>query len=151
MNKIDIDTLSLELTKEIANTHQLEKNLPPKLLYRFRKWLKSFASGLSPEQHQKMGKAIDSAYKEIMGTKTLKKNEAMASFYDSGLVKMDFGSEVDPKVKDAALKWAKRRGLKVVEASLDKSANVPSHYVLAPQSVSKPQLDICVKQIKFLT
>jgi hypothetical protein len=63
--------------------------------------------------------------------KTLQKNEMLASFYDNGHIRLDFGGEVDSKVKDAAMKWAKNRGLKTSEASLDKSAGAPSYVVMS--------------------
>jgi hypothetical protein len=147
--KNDIDSVSAELTQELAFS-PLEKMLPPKLRYRYYKWLKQFRgsspSKSSPDQVQK---TIEKAYEHIEAVKTLKKNEVMASFYESGAIRMDFGSDVDPKVKEAAMKWAKRRGLRASEASLDKSADAPSYVVYsAPFSEAK---GLPAKYLKYST
>lgn len=146
--KKSIDEMSAELTKEFSAKEmsfpEFEKALPPKLAYRFRKWLNSFAyrqtSGTKVEDH------VKSAIDDLVAGKTLQKNEAMISFYDSGIIKMDFGSAVNPKIKEAAMQWAKKRGLKAVEASLAKSAKTMSQVVFGDSSKKS---GICVKRLKF--
>lgn len=132
----DIDTLSLELTEEM-----LSKALPPKILYRFRKWMrtkrpKSVHDALALKSEEKIHTIAD-----------LAKNETMASFFESGHIKMDFGSAVPEKVKKAALEWAKRKGLKAIEASLAKSANSPSSVTFS--SSDSYELGQCARQIKW--
>ena len=139
MNR-DIDTVSADLTQELTFA-SLEKTLPPKLLYRFRAWMKKFRP--SPDEVKEVQKAMNF----IESVKSLKKNESLASFYDDGHIRLDFGSDVSPKVKEAAMKWAKKRGLKASEASLDKSASAPSYVIMStgqPISINTP-----LKSIKF--
>lgn len=133
---MDIDSLSVELTKELA-LPPLEKALPPKLRYRFYKWLKDFR-GKQPRTPKPamVQQAVQKAVEHMAGIKELKKNEIMASFYDNGHLRMDFGGEVDKKVKDAALRWAKRRGLRASEASLDKSDGANSYIVFSNGNAS---------------
>lgn len=150
----DIDSVSAELTKELAQFQYLEKALPPKLKYRFYRWLQQFKHNAAGKQMTGQSAAIQaavkSAHEEIAGLKELKKNEAQASFYDSGMIKMDFGPDVDPKAKEAAMKWAKRKGLQVTEAGLTKSADSFSSITFAPSSHSATS-PICVKRVKFIS
>ena len=44
-----------------------------------------------------------------------------ATVYDSGAVRLEFGPEVSEELKQRAVKWAQKRGLKPVEASMAKS------------------------------
>jgi hypothetical protein len=124
--KRDIDSVSAELTSELAFT-PLEKKLPPKLLYRFRKWMQQYRGKQAAPAQQQIQKAME----HLSAIKTLQKNEMLASFYDNGHIRLDFGGGVDAKVKEAAMKWAKKRGLSASEASLDKSAGAPSYVVMS--------------------
>lgn len=45
----------------------------------------------------------------------------MARVHSDGIVKLDFGAEVPQSIKKAAIDWAKRKGLKPIEANLSKS------------------------------
>jgi hypothetical protein len=129
----DIDQVSAELTEEL-----LAKALPPKLLYRYRSWMRR----MRPRTTQDV-----LSLTEIQPIENLKKNEAQATFFDSGHIKIDFGPNVPEKVKKAALEWAKRKGLKAVESSLTKSATA-SQSVLYSANIAilgKP-----VDQIRFL-
>lgn len=147
---INIDDLSTELSKEIA-LENLEKKLPPKLLYRFRKWMRRMrprAGTVMPTE--KFEQLVSSQFSEIEEVSNLAKNEAMASFYDNGIVKMDFGAEVNPKVREAALKWAKKKGLNAIEASLNKSSDKPSSFVFS--SVEEfSEFGSCVKRLRWQT
>lgn len=88
--------------------------LPPKLKYRFEKWRRAhLAQSLQP----KTPKLGDLQMSEI------KKHDAQVSFYKSDVVRMDFGSNVDPKTKQMAMAWAKKKGLNIVDESLQKGAN----------------------------
>lgn len=130
--KKSIDELSAELTKEMV-FESFEKGLPPKLAYRWRKWMQKLRSAAPALFHErgkqdlamseKFEKLVNQKIKEIVSIKELKKNEGMASFFDNGIIKMDFGPEIDPEIKKAAIKWAKRKGLNAVEATLAKSAD----------------------------
>jgi hypothetical protein len=143
---INIDDLSLELTREIA-LENVEKALPPKLLYRFRRWMRMHG-GRVPSAH--LQHLVTEKFEEISNLANLQKNEAAVSMFDNGIVKMDFGSDVDPKVKDAALKWARRRGLTPVEASLNKSANIPQSFVFAADP-DFAEYGRCKKRLRWLT
>ena len=61
----------------------------------------------------------------------LQKNEVAAYEYDNGLIHLDFGEEVPEDVKQAAIRWAKKRKLNIVEASLRKSISSRSSIVFA--------------------
>lgn len=145
---MDIDKVSLELTQEIA-LESIEKTLPPKLLYRFRRWMRQMRQ-TSPIANLPVGKfeqIVFEKFKEIQSSTALAKNEAAASFYDGGIIKMDFGSDIKASVKDAALRWAKKKGLKVVEMSLNKSADEVSTYKFAASdSASEGH---CIKRVKW--
>ena len=141
---MDINQMSMELSKSLG-MESLEKALPPKLRYRFYKWLKGAASrGVN---QQTLQGAVQKAVQDVLGAKQLAKNETMASFFDSGAIRFDFGSEVSDKTKKAALDWAKKRGLKTVEASLDKSADANSYVVYGQKNI--PDEAVCLKQVKF--
>jgi hypothetical protein len=139
----DIDSVSADLTRELAFS-PLEKMLPPKLRYRFYKWLKTYG-GSRNSLMPNVQKSVNAAYEHIAAIKELKKNEVMTSFYDDGAVRMDFGGAIDPKVKKSAMEWAKRKGLKASEASLDKSAGCASYVVYASDAAPK---GVCVKYTK---
>ena len=130
----DIDSLSLELTEEM-----LQKALPPKILYRYRRWMRK----MRPQSLQEV-LALSEKPQTIS---TLSKNETMASFFDSGHIKMDFGSGVPEKTKKSALEWARRKGLKAVEASLAKTINSPSSVTFS--AFENENIGECVKQIKW--
>ena len=91
-------------------------------------------------------KSVNQAYEHITAIKELKKNELMTSFYADGAVRMDFGGDIDPKLKKSAMDWAKRKGLKASEASLDKSDGSPSYVVYAQSNQPK---GVCVKYVKY--
>jgi hypothetical protein len=147
--KMDIDKVSLELSQEIA-LESIEKALPPKLLYRFRRWMRQMRQ-TSPIAEMPVGKfeqIVFEKFKEIQSSSgVLAKNEASASFYDGGIIKMDFGSEIKSSVKEAALRWAKKKGLKVVEMSLNKSSNSVTAYTFA--SSDNAIEGKCIKKIKW--
>jgi hypothetical protein len=127
---IDVDSFSAEITQELAFS-PLEKMLPPRLRYRYHKWLKEHRNIKTPGRidMKQVMKSVDKAFEHTSALKELKKNEVMTSFYENGAIRMDFGADVDPKVKDAAMRWAKKKGLKASEASLDKSADANSYTV----------------------
>jgi hypothetical protein len=144
--KIDVDTLSTEITQELAIS-PLEKALPPKLRYRFYKWLRQYGGPRPIVKPARVQKAIESAFAQIEAIKELKKHEVMTSFYDSGHIRMDFGGDVSEKVKEAAIKWAKKRGLKTSEASVNKSAHAQS-YIIFAQPSAQPK-GVCSKFVKY--
>lgn len=99
--------------------------LPPKLRYRIRKWLQqiSGSSNVSPE---KVREIITEKFEQALALKSLKKNQVMASLYKNGSVRLDFGQNVSDKAKQAALEWAKKKGLKIESDELAKSLNKSS-------------------------
>jgi|SRR5271166_6055944 len=143
---MNIDQLSAEFSQELAQ-EALVKMLPPKLLYRFRSWMRK----MRPKGHleaKKFEQIIMDKIDEIYSMKTLAKNEAQASFYDSGIVKMDFGPDVPEKVKDAAMKWAKRRGLMPVEATLNKTQGA-ANSVIYSSTKTHDTSGICIKRMRW--
>lgn len=131
MSKIDVDTLSAELSHDLAFS-RLEKALPPKLRYRFYKWLKQHGQHAKvPVAPEQVKAVVQKAYNHVKDIRELKKNEVMTSIYDNGCIRMDFGGDIDKKVKDAAMSWAKKRGLKAMEASVSKSAGANSHIIFS--------------------
>ena len=134
---VDINSLSLEISKTLSE-EVLAKSLPPKLAYRFRSWMKEseprFAK--NPQLYSEAQKLIQQKFEELAIQKALKKNEAVASFYNNGVVRMDFGSEIPEKIKKAAMNWAKKRGLKAVEASVQKSMSNPSYIIFSKSQQS---------------
>lgn len=147
MAKIDADSLSASLTRELAFS-PLEKALPPKLRYRFYKWLKQFGrhASAAPKAPQ-VKQVVEKAYNHMKAIKELKKNEVMTSLYDNGFVRMDFGGDIDKKVKDAAMGWAKKRGLKATEASINKADGTSSHIIFGGDS--KEPKGVCLKYAKY--
>lgn len=144
----DIDQMTFDLIKSMSeNQAELKKGLPPKLRYRIRRWLlKLKGQGMGSAQAKQF---ITQKFEEEFAVRSLSKNETLASFYEDQVVKFDFGSDVSPEVRKAALSWAKKRGLKPVEASLTKSSASHSQIVVAPDSANINPMALCVRRIKF--
>lgn len=143
MNK-DIDTLSMELTKSFGSS-----KLPPKLKYKIQKWLKNLKHDDKDSDTEKseIKEIIKQELVSALSTTTLAKNELMASAFSDGSIKLDFGSGIPAHIKKAAMKWATARGLKPVEASLDKTANKSSYVVLSKgKTESNTQ---CLNKVKW--
>lgn len=142
----DIDTAALEMATE-GQLDNMYKALPPKLAYRFRKWMKMM--GKHPTiKSEDLVRVLTQKVEEATALQNLSKNEVMASVYDNGIVKMDFGSSVPENVRKAAMSWAKRKGLKPVEASLNKSANSPQSVLLCAGELESIDGN-CVKRLKW--
>jgi hypothetical protein len=146
----DLDQMTFDLIKTMSeNRSDLQKKLPPKLRYRIRHWLKTLGlKGVSPQRAKQI---ITQKFEEEVAVRSLAKNEALASFYEDQVVKFDFGSGVSPAARKAAIKWAKKRGLRPVEASLAKSAANSSQLVVAPIGVSVDPLAKCLRRVRFST
>ena len=129
---IDIDSLSVEISKSLSS-EVITKSLSPKMAYKFRKWAQKSAPKFAenPQLISHAQQLIKRKVEELAVQKSLKKNEAVASFYDNGVVRMDFGSEIPEKIKKAAMNWAKKKGLKAVEASVAKSVSNPSYIIFS--------------------
>ena len=139
----DIDQLAVDIAK--ANTlEELAKSMTPKLAAKFRAWMRSLHPRYhqDPRMAQQLRQIVTQKMEEMLRAKTLQKNEAMVSAYNNGMVRMDFGSDVPEGVKKAAMAWAKKRGLKAVEASLQKSATAPEFAIFAMEK------DIPVQEVK---
>jgi hypothetical protein len=146
---MDIDSLSLEMAESMIEGEGLSKAIPPKLYYRLRAWLRHMHPTNMPREElkQKVTAAIAEKMEELTALNQLKKNEFMASLYDSGTVKLDFGSDVPEEVKKAAMGWAKRKGLRPIEASLNKSAGTVNTMVYS--SSENTLSGRCVKRLKW--
>jgi hypothetical protein len=144
MNPLDLDKIASEIAVE---RNKLTKAaVPPKVYSKLRSWLKRIRSSrLSPKVLQQL---ITQKAEEISATKALAKNQVMASFYDSGTLRMDFGSDVPNAVKKAAIRWAKKRGLSVVEATLSKSSASPASIVFSSGEQSAP-VGRCVRRVRW--
>jgi hypothetical protein len=116
---LDLDKLTIDLTESLAYSELSKAAIPPRLYYRLRAFLNRTRSKQLPIAQA--AQAMARKYEQEVTAKNLSKNECMASFFDSGELRFDFGAEVPEKVKKAAMLWAKKRGLKAVEASLTKS------------------------------
>jgi hypothetical protein len=143
---MDVNDFSIELAKNIE-AEALNKAIPPKLYYRLRRFLKMNRSTQldTAKLKQNVQHALHQKAEEIKLLKELKKNEFMASVYDSGSVKMDFGSGIPEQVKKAAMTWAKKKGLKPVEASLNKSGVSTSSVLFASGTSDLGLYMKCVK------
>jgi hypothetical protein len=131
----NIDEMSTELTQEMQMS-ALEKALPPKLRYRYYKWIKSLKNRVPQLSQQQINTVVQKAIEDMKNFKELKKHQASASFFDDGTVRLDFGPQVAEKVKKAALDWARRRGLKILEESVNKSKDAYSYSVFGKTAVS---------------
>lgn len=144
----DIDTLSIELTKAAFNSDKL----PLKLRYRIQKWLAGLQRGQGHKDQVQKTEMIKIIKQQLINSiqqvnePALAKNEVMASTYSDGSLKLDFGSGIPAHVKKAALNWAKRRGLKPVEASLDKAVATASFVVLSKSALSGGE---CLSKVKW--
>lgn len=142
---VDIDSLSIEISKTLSED-VLVKAVPPKLAYRFRSWMRQNSSRISNNPSYAY-QLIHQKFEEMAVQKSLQKNEAVASFYESGVVRLDFGADIPEKIKKAALAWAKKRGLRAVEASIAKSLASPSYIVFSESSGS--DAGICLQRYKW--
>lgn len=120
---MNIDEAALKVIKEV--TEPLQKRIPEHIYRKIRAWLKRMHPKLShtPDYKKKIPELIAQKTEEYLLKGTLKKNDALISVYEGGIIKMDFGQGTDDKAKKRAIEWAKKRGLKVSEASLTKSVN----------------------------
>ena len=130
----DINQLAVEIAKA-TTIEELTKAMPPRLAAKFRSWMRSLHPGnrANPSMMNRIRRMMTQKMEELIRSKSLRKNEAMVSAYNNGMVRMDFGSEVSDDVKKAAMAWAKKRGLKAVEASLQKSENSSGYAIFAPE------------------
>lgn len=127
MDKKSFDTASLEIMSEKL-AEDLHKALPPHLAAKMRAWFRQQGARLrfkGVKDKQAWGNqavnAITQKMEEVMAVQSLRKNQMMARIHNDGCVKLDFGAEVPEPIRKAAIDWAKRKGLKPVEASLAKS------------------------------
>lgn len=153
----DIDTLAEELIKASAFSSSGSGGLPPKLRYKLKKWLKSLRSAetgvkQNDQRHlmQVVKNEIIAAVKDKVETDELAKNEVMASAFNDGSVKMDFGSDVPEEIKKAALKWAKDRGLRPTEASLAKNLQSATSVLFGRNNKTPATSLVCEKRRKWV-
>lgn len=85
-----------------------------------------------------INKITQELLKELSNGKTspLQKSQIKSTIYDDGSLKFEFGEKVSKKSKDAAIAWAKKRGLQIVEASLKKSANSAAYIIFSNNNTS---------------
>lgn len=147
----DIDTLIEELVKFSGTS---TGGLPPKLKYKLKKWLQSLRAETGVKQAdqrhliQTVKSELVSKIKESMEVEDLAKNEVMASAFNDGSVKMDFGSDVPEEIKKAALKWAKDRGLRPTEASLAKNLHSATSVLFGRNDKTPATSLVCEKRRK---
>jgi len=133
--KIDIDTLSADISSSLAQ-ESLQKALPPRLAYRLRAWFKRFHPGLGQKNFAQVKQTVTQKFEQALALQELKKNEVQATTFDNAMVRLDFGSDVPESVRKSVMSWAKRRGLKAIEASLTKSQNARSSVTYAADEKS---------------
>lgn len=61
-----------------------------------------------------------------------------ADFHENGMIKMEFDKNTPEHIKAAALKWAKKRGLKITESALNKSYNSSESFVFSISGKNLP-------------
>lgn len=153
---MNLDDLSLELSKSMIKQEEIAKaaELPPILAYKLRQWMRRkykhgrLYGNRSTPISNRLSQTVAQKIEEFLALRDLKKNEFIASEYDNGEMKFDFGSAVPEKVKKMALAWAKKKGLKPTEVSLNKSKNTTSS-VLCSKVEKSSDLSLCLKRVKF--
>lgn len=134
----DLNSLSFVLADQTI-VAGLEKATPPGVYNRIRSWLRRLKSHrMPPSQLAQVREQLAVKFQEAMGLPVLAKNQVAVSVYDGGSMKMEFGSDVPKHVKEAAMKWAKRRGLDPVEASMAKSESRPEWVLFGSTELSVP-------------
>lgn len=144
----DINKMAIDLAKQ-----ELSKSMPPKLRYKFRRWLMSLKGDTGVKQmnrthiRETIKTEMTAKLLQAMDVESLGKNEIMASTYSDGAIKLDFGSDVPEKVKAAAMVWAKKRGLSPIESSLAKSISTTSSVMFVP--ATRAQNSVCTNKTKW--
>lgn len=105
---------------------ELNKTLPPHIMNKLKYWFHRQGRRVRIWGPGRTAQMIAQKIEEAMALKDLRKNQFMARVHADGIVKLDFGAEVPESIKKAALEWAKRKGLKPIEANLSKSDTVSS-------------------------
>lgn len=142
---IDFDKLTVDLTESVAYSALAKAAVPPRLYYRLRAFLTRNKGKMPIKQ---AAQAVARKYEQEVAAQSLSKNECMASIFNTGELRFDFGKEVPEKVKKSAMAWAKKKGLKAVEASLDKSESTHS-YVTFSVSDAKSLDSKCLKRVRW--
>lgn len=135
----DIDSITEALTRSIVQDKQADMKI------KLREKLSSITE--APMSKSEVTAAIKSEITSQITSSTLAKNEVMASAFDNGSVKMDFGSQVPESVKKAALKWAENRGLAPLEATLQKNVNSSTSVLFGKENTAKAKA--CVRRLKW--
>jgi hypothetical protein len=120
----DINDLTMDIMMNAAS-QDLTKALPPRIAYRLRRWFQRQGRRVKIAGPQEIAAQVAHKMEQAMAAKELRKNQFMTRVHDDGVVRMDFGSAVPEPVRKAAMEWAKRRGLKAMEASLVKQETAP--------------------------
>jgi len=115
---------------------------------KFYSRLQRLLAKLKPKMpHAEMKEMVQQKFEHAMSIEKLAKSAAIASVYDNGDMRFDFGASVPERVKKAAIEWAKKRGLNPTEASLAKSENGSSYVKLA--SGNKNPAIKCVRRFSW--
>jgi hypothetical protein len=122
-----IDDLALQIMGEKV-AEDLRKALPPKVAYRLRHWFEYVGPRVRIGGRKKLKQRANQTTKSEA---PLRKNQIMAQIGADETIRMDFGADIPESIKKAAMTWAKRRGLKAVEASLQKSADSSSYIIFS--------------------
>lgn len=151
MSNIDDTTIKLMRAElQRIETEELNKGMPPKLKYKFLKWLRSLNPDTTDKQQDRrhtvetVKNELISKVTEAIEHRNLQKNEVMMSAFSDGTIKFDFGSEIPDTIKKAAIQWAKKRGIPPYETGLNKSDNLVF-------SKNSPKINSnCVKRVKWI-
>jgi hypothetical protein len=133
MERKNIDELTVEIMEgEVGDS--LDKAMSPRIANKLKYWFHKQGRRVRIWGQQNTGQMVAQKIEEAMALKELRKNQFMARVHSDGVVKMDFGSEIPQSIKKAAMDWAKRKGLKPVEASLAKADSSSSSVTYMPNS-----------------
>jgi hypothetical protein len=110
--------------------------------------LRRLLSQLKPKMPQEeMKQMVHQKFEHAVIVENLAKGAAVASVFDNGDLRFDFGASVPDRVKKAAIEWAKKRGFSPTEASLAKNVDAPSYVKLSSGSTA-PAVK-CVKRFSW--
>lgn len=152
-NRKSFDTISLNIMSDQLAA-DLHKALPPRIEAKLRSWFRRQGARLrfkgvkdKTDWADQVASAITQKMEEALSVQSLQKNQMMARVHDNGVVKLDFGADVPDSIKKAAIGWAKRKGLKPIEASLAKSKNSTYSVTYHPQVPSQARGDLLAQYV----
>jgi hypothetical protein len=121
----DMENSLHQILDEARAYQTLEKALPPKLAYRLRSWLRRYHQPVRPQ----LAQLVSDRAQQDSWARGLHKSQVGVTLHDNGSFRFDFPKDLPQGIRDLALRWAKKRGLNPIEASLAKSDGAASHAV----------------------